>query len=208
MLRLTRESYFILPNKPELRKYYSAKRHAVPHAFRQQAAIKAAGHLVQQASFTDSQHIACYFAYEDEFISQPIIEAIWHANKTCYLPVLTDSRILMFVQYNEGDTLRLNRYSILEPENISKSIAADKLDLVILPLLAFDHHGHRLGTGGGYYDKTFAKENIVASPPLFGLGYALQQTTQVPIDSWDVPLDAVITENEVIYYELNHAVVK
>ena len=142
--------------------------------------------------------------FKDEFDSSAVIEAIWHAKKKCYLPVLTETTepMLNFVPYRYGDALRLNRYKILEPVNIHTVYPANELDLVITPLIAFDDEGHRLGTGGGYYDRTFAflRELMPRKPLLFGLAYAAQEAANIPSDSWDITLDGVITENKVIVF--------
>ena len=148
--------------------------------------------------FKISLHVACYLPTQDEFDTAAIIEAIWHANKQCYLPVLCDEKdkFLQFVKYQYGDSLRRNKYKILEPTNLSRKIIASELDLVITPLLAFDLHGHRLGTGGGYYDRTFAflRDAVIRKPFMLGLGYTVQQTESLPAEEWDIRLDAVLTE--------------
>ena len=65
------------------------------------------------------------------------------------------TKCLEFVAYHSDNPLRLNQYNIFEPESGDR-LAAEKLDLVIVPLVAFDEEGHRVGMGGGYYDRTFA----------------------------------------------------
>lgn len=128
------------------------------------------------------------------------MEAIWRANKHCYLPILNEDKTLKFVRYNKGDALCPNRYSIQEPLNREDEIPAEQLDLVITPLIAFDRQGHRLGTGGGYYDRSFAflKNHSGKQPFMLGIGYAAQQADDLPSDEWDVCLDAVVTENQFI----------
>lgn len=150
-----------------------------------------------------SQHIACYLPYKDEFDSLPLIEAIWQAKKQCYLPVLTQNdgiNSLIFVRYVYGDALRMNAYSILEPVNVTRQIRPEELNLVITPLIAFDRHGHRLGTGGGYYDRTFAfmHEPVANKPKMIGLGYAAQEAELLLSDPWDIALSGVVTEKEFI----------
>lgn len=141
---------------------------------------------------------------QHEFDSSPLIEAIWQAKKHCYLPILsaTDEKRLHFSRYRYGDPLHPNPYSILEPVHLVGEIAPDRLDLVIVPLIAFDRHGHRLGTGGGYYDKTFSF--LVAHPSpqphMIGLGFAVQEAEALPHDPWDILLQAVVTEEEVITF--------
>lgn len=107
-----------------------------------------------------------------------------------------DSKILIFVRYNYGDALRLNRYGILEPAHPTIEIDPHLLDLVLTPLVAFDPAGHRLGTGGGFYDSTFKfkRDLAIEQPVLIGLGYAAQQTETIPSDDWDIRLSGIVTE--------------
>jgi 5-formyltetrahydrofolate cyclo-ligase len=69
--------------------------------------------------------------------------------------------------------------------------------LVVAPLVAFDARGHRLGMGGGWYDRTFAFRRERAAPPhLVGAAFAAQQVESVFPESWDMPLDALFTESD------------
>lgn len=106
------------------------------------------------------------------------------------------------MNYNEGDLLHPNKYAILEPQHNLKKIPPENLDLVMVPLIAFDLKGNRLGTGGGYYDRTFAflREQENKKPRMIGLAYAVQQAEQIPSDPWDVLLDGIVTEQEVILF--------
>jgi 5-formyltetrahydrofolate cyclo-ligase len=184
-------------NKDALRKIYQAKRHAIAADARQQAAMAAATLLIAQPYFSQSEHIACYLAYRDEFVTEPLIQAIWQARKICYLPVITPDSTLQFVRYDQDDPLLPNRYSILEPQNQQRKIKLTALDIIITPLVAFDRQGHRLGTGGGYYDKTLAGLRAKSKKPLLlGLGHAVQEAKEIPVEPWDVMLDGVITELE------------
>lgn len=134
---------------------------------------------------------------KDEFDTTPLIQKIWAANKKCYLPTLAEGKTLNFVLYNNGDKLQANQYSILEPENSARKICPTKLDLVILPLIAFDQHGKRLGTGGGFFDRTFAYvyEPGEKKQHLIGLAFAAQQAESLIADPWDVAIEGVLTEN-------------
>lgn len=190
--------------KFKLRKQYRDLRQQVTPKVRHEAALLAANHFQNLTDFKNSQCIACYLAVKDEFDSSPIIEIIWNAKKTCYIPILDqkdkDQNFLRFVRYQYGDPLHMNRYGILEPTNISHEINPIELDMVILPLIAFDTKGNRLGTGGGYYDRTFAmlKDNPQQKPFMLGLGYASQQVESIPQDVWDVSLDGVLTEKNFV----------
>lgn len=189
--------------KQEFRKIYYAKRREISATIRHQAALTAAEHFLQYDLFKQSQAIACYMPFRDEFDVTPLISKIWREKKQCYLPVLTKEKVLSFVCYDEGDKLIANRYSILEPQNTFKRIQASNLDMVIMPLVVFDTYGHRLGMGGGYYDRTFAflRYQINKKPLLVGVAYALQQAELVPTDPWDVNLQVVMTENGLFHCE-------
>lgn len=193
----SRRSWFIHPSnsKTESRKKFREIRRQIPLAYRKSAEDAAANILMQENIFLQSNHIACYFSFADEFDATPIMEMIWQSKKNCYLPVLTPEKTLKFFSYQKGDALQKNRYSIMEPVN-TKEIPAEELDIVIVPLIAFDLSGNRLGTGGGYYDKTFSflQKNPGIKPLMIGLGFAAQQAELLLREEWDIQLDAVLTE--------------
>lgn len=190
-------------NKSDLRKKFREICSNIPSAYREKAAQAAAKRLVNLPLFKQSERIACYLATKKEFDTSPLIEAIWQAKKHCYLPIVVaeeNEKTLRFERYEYGDALHANRYSILEPINTTRRIAAENLDMVIVPLIAFDCYGHRLGTGGGYYDRAFAFLHAQAkqTPQMIGLGYTVQQIASLPFDPWDIVLNGVLTENEFI----------
>lgn len=182
--------------KRQLRAQYRAARCRLTMEFRQEAAHLALQHLIDHPLFQSSDHIACYFAMKEEMNVDVVINAIWQTNKICYLPYLQADNSLGFAQYKSGDNLIKNRYGILEPENQTANLAPQQLDLVIAPLVAFDNKGHRLGAGGGYYDKTFAfkKKTQLRKPVILGFAYSAQQAEALPEEPWDVALDGVVTE--------------
>lgn len=192
----------LMQNKFELRKKFREIRKKIPAGDKENAAKAAEAIFVKENLFKESQYIACYLPYENEINSNPLIEAIWHAKKQCFLPILDkEEKTLYFVRYRYGDPLHPNRFGILEPVHSCSAVSLEKLDIAITPLLAFDSHGHRLGTGGGYYDRTFAflKGQVRRKPLMIGLGFAAQQAAELPFDPWDILLDGVITEERFIY---------
>lgn len=110
--------------------------------------------------------------------------------------------ILKFVEYKKNDFLQLNKYSILEPVfSAEKLLEEKKLDVVLVPLLAFDLNGHRLGSGGGYYDRTFSflvSRERPLKPYLIGIGYNVQQSNDLEEDEWDIVLDGMLTDKKLI----------
>lgn len=169
---------------------------------REREAIAATNLLKLHPLFQESRHIACYYAYGHEFETRHIIEAIWAADKICYLPILTDTKTLNFMQYNQNDELQPNQHLIPEPVSNQHVIYPEKLDMVLVPLLAFDLQGNRVGTGGGYYDRTFAfmYTHPARAPFLLGLGFALQESTEIHSEPWDIKLNGILTEKNIILF--------
>jgi 5-formyltetrahydrofolate cyclo-ligase len=131
----------------------------------------------------------------------PLLELLWSAGKQVYLPVLVpfSRQKLWFARFSPGDMLACNRFGIPEPvrRSLIKPLA---LDLVLTPLVAFDTAGHRIGMGGGFYDRTFAflqRRQHWHKPNLVGLAYELQKQATIKPNNWDVPLDAIATETRV-----------
>jgi 5-formyltetrahydrofolate cyclo-ligase len=187
-------------DKIELRKGLITKRLSIPADQQEIAANKAAKLFIQHLLTQDYQHIGCYLSQNGELSCAPIIQAIWQTKKKCYLPVLstTDAKHLDFGLYEKNTPLYLNRFQILEPQT-SEKVAATHLNLVLMPLVGFDLKGHRLGMGGGYYDKTF--EFCLKNPQslfLVGVGYEEQQMEEWLPEAWDVPLGGILTENRFI----------
>jgi 5-formyltetrahydrofolate cyclo-ligase len=183
-----------LNDKENLRQHYRAIRGSISKDQRHAAAEQAVNIFAALPDINKIQKIACYLSHRNEFATSPIIEFIWQNQKECYLPVLHGS-LLNFQSYTANNQLKENKYGIKEPLD-TQIIATELLDLVFVPLIAFDTQGHRLGAGGGFYDKSFAfiKDKSERRPLLVGLGFSDQQAENLPVDSWDVHLDAVLTE--------------
>lgn len=147
--------------------------------------------------FAKSQHIAFYMSHDGEVNPQLILKEAQSLKKNCYLPVLNADNTLLFYRYQENMTLVNNRFGIAEPESMNQShISIQELDLVLMPLVGFDHHGNRLGRGKGYYDRTFADLQDQEKPILLGLAYDFQKLTKINPSHWDVPMHAIMTEQQ------------
>lgn len=168
---------------------------------RNAASLKAASLFQTNDLFLRNKNIACYYATDNEFDCGPIIELILNANKVCYLPTLSiyNNKKLEFSLFGKDSPVQKNRFQIVEPMFASK-IPPQSLDLVIFPLVGFDLQGHRLGMGGGYYDRTFQAVKQNHSPFFLGLGYDIQKVECLPKDAWDIQLDGVLTERELYMF--------
>lgn len=187
----------------EIRSQMRNWRQQQPLAQQQAAAQAACQHLSQHPRFQQSQSIGCYIAQEGELDPSAIIKLAHQTGKKVYLPALHSQpqKALRFLRYLAGDRLQTNQHGILEPSPHASSINPWELDLVIFPLVAFDAHGNRLGRGAGYYDRCFSFVFELPNhshPCLVGYAYAQQQVAALQKNAWDVPMDFITTETQVL----------
>lgn len=185
-----------------LRAELRARRKALGASDRIAAANGVAAQLEQLADFLVDQRVAGYWAIDGELPLHVVVANLTRRGQHYCLPRITGPRQLSFVEWRSGVELEANRYGIPEPVcTTSDLLTANELDIVLLPLLGFDRQGHRIGYGGGYYDATFAclrERDEAARPLLIGIGYAAQEVDAIEAAAWDVHLDYVATENELI----------
>ncbi len=185
-----------------LRADLRARRKALGASDRIAAANGVASTLDQLADFIVDPRIAGYWAIDGELPLHIVVANLARRGQHYCLPRITGQRQLSFVQWRSGADLEANRYGIPEPVCTERDlIAPEDIDIVLLPLLGFDRQGHRIGYGGGYYDASFAflrERSEAISPLLVGVGYAAQQVDAIEPADWDVSLDYIATENELI----------
>ncbi len=150
--------------------------------------------------FQRSMRIAFYVPNDGEQDILPLCERAWARRKRCFLPVLDplNPPRLRFLRYESGDRLISNRFGIPEPDRAARErVSAAALDLILLPLVAFDDDGNRLGMGGGFYDRTlgFLRQRRYWQRPLcYGVAFEFQRIDRITPAPWDVPLDGCLTE--------------
>ncbi len=196
---------FVSMNSAQLRAHFRAERRSLSVAQQHESARQLAAHFRRSAAFHHAESIAFYLAADGELSVEFLLEAALAAGKRCFLPVAKiDDCSMRFLRY-EGDasSLTANAWGILEPDPSCDAIAATDLDLVLVPLVACDKHGNRLGRGKGFYDRAFdfmRASSAPASPPLLvGIAHECQIcATPLPHGSWDVPLAAVATPTRML----------
>ena len=186
------------PSKSELRQRYRSARAALSPHFRYQAERQALRHALSAGLFLRGRRWGVYLPFGSEFDVLPLAnQALW-MRKQVFVPILPTrpAKPLHFVQLKKRQHLSHNRHGIVEPHSQQK-IGARQLEVLLIPLVAFDFRGMRLGMGGGYYDATLAylktRRNL-RRPRLIGIAYACQQAPALPTEAWDVRLDSVLTE--------------
>ncbi len=190
--------------KALLRNELRQRRRALTPAQQAHASALLLRHLLQFPAFMRGSQIALYIANDGEINPAPIARQLWDMGKQCYLPVLRPEtkRELWFVEFTPHTHLIPNHLGIPEPNHLlNHKLPAHLLDVVLMPLVAFDRSGARLGMGGGFYDRTFAfkQHKPNGKPLLIGLAHSCQEVPALHVDNWDIPLAAIATEQEVIH---------
>lgn len=148
--------------------------------------------------FHGAHHIAFYLPNDGEISLRPLLQHAWRLGKSCYLPVMHPLRPghLLFVRVEPDTPLYRNRWGIWQPRPRRAVMRAPwQLDLVLVPLVAFDERGGRMGMGKGYYDRCFAfRRGRQGRPFLLGVAHEGQKVAAgIPAAPWDVFMDAVAT---------------
>lgn len=195
--------------KQQLRNTIRQRRRALSDSQRQVYALDLARYLPTHPWLKASRRIAVFLAQDGELDLSATITALWANQQQLYLPVIRPlpPNRLWFAPYSPDTTLILNRYQILEPDGAPKQLLAiSKLDAVLFPLVAFDRCGGRLGMGGGFYDRTFAHVIKQRNRPRFiGVAFDQQQVDALPVEPWDIPLDAIATPSGLINFSFHQA---
>jgi 5-formyltetrahydrofolate cyclo-ligase len=183
--------------KVDLRRQALACRDALSAAERAQAAESIAARAFPIA-LAPGAIVAGFMPMKSEINPLPLMRKLAAAGARLALPVVAGrGQPLTMRAWAFGEPLVAGVWGIREPPPIAPAIAPD---LLLVPLLAFDRAGHRIGYGAGYYDMTIAALRAQRAVVAIGLAFAAQEIAAVPATPRDVPLDLVLTEHEVIDY--------
>jgi 5-formyltetrahydrofolate cyclo-ligase len=183
------------PCKAQLREELRRQRRALSPQEQSAAASSVATLITQIPRWPTARRIALYLASDGEVDTTPLSAACRAAGKQLFLPVIGEQNLMTFAEWTAGCELVANRYGIPEPTRAAQRCETSALDIIAMPLVAWDRTGGRLGMGGGFYDRALAG---ISGPLLVGVAHSVQELRQVPRDEWDVPLDFVVT-NEVLH---------
>ena len=186
-------------SRAQLRRQLRELRRQLPAYQQRQAAAALRRRLAQHPALRRARHIALYLPADGEIDPRPLLRQAQRQGRHTSLPVLRrwPRQRMDFQRVLPGEPLRRNRFGLAEPApRAARQRAAWTLDLILLPLVGFDARGGRIGMGGGFYDRSLAYRNRCKNwhkPTIIGLAHACQQVDQLPLSSWDVRLDAVVT---------------
>lgn len=192
-------------DRRQLRRHFRALRRAIGPGERRRAAHAVARRLAAEGLLRSGSRIAVYLVHDGELDPAPILQAARLRGARIFLPVITRAAAgrMRFAPLDcPARAWRRNHFGILEPGAIPRlHRSATDLDLVLMPLVAFDREGHRLGMGGGFYDRALAlraRRGQFRRPKLIGLAFDCQEADSLASASWDVPLDAIATETRLL----------
>lgn len=181
-------------SKQQLRTMALAAREALTAEQRTAAALAIAAHKLP-FDITPGAVVSGYSPIRGELDPTPLMLSLAARGARLALPaIMARGKALSFRAWSPGDRLTLGSLGILEPSPVAEELTPD---IMLVPLAAFDHSGHRIGYGGGYYDYTFSHLRETKHVIGVGLGFVVQQIKIVPALAHDVPLDYVLTEQEV-----------
>ena len=181
--------------KTELRREALARRDALPAADRAQAAETIAARAFPVAAASGAV-VAGFMPMKSEINPLPLMRKLAAAGARLALPVVAGrGKPLIMRAWGIGEPLAAGVWGIREPEPSAAVVAPD---ILLVPLLAFDRAGQRIGYGAGYYDLTIAALRAKQAVIAIGVAFAAQEIAAVPATPHDAPLDLVLTEREVI----------
>jgi len=186
----------LFSEKKELRQTLLFQRKRLSLERRNAKSREIGNRLFEMISFNQAKTIQFYLAMPDEVQTFAMIQHAQMVNKKIAAPVIRkETDRLSFFHLTETDPISIGRYGIQEPPSDRlREIFPQEIDLWILPGVAFDRNGNRLGLGGGYYDRIL--ENVTALR--IGLAFAFQIVDSVPAAITDRRVDQIITETETI----------
>ncbi len=182
--------------KEQLRKRVAALRRTLVAPVRAEYASRMVELLAAHPAFAQARTLLAYSALRFEMDPRGAVERAWLQGKTVALPrTLQETRALALHAYREGDPLEEGGFVIQEPLPTAPLVEPAEVDVVLVPGLAFDVRGHRLGFGQGFYDRLLPRCTRAVR---IGLCFELSMLVEVPNAPHDAPVDFVITEKRII----------
>lgn len=180
-----------MPSKKILRQHIRQKRQSLSQHEVTQYSSEICHRIIASKVYKNAACIGCYIAFQNEVDLTTLIQHAWQNQKTVCIPVVTSDAHMTFHLYTKETFLKSGKFGIPEPQH-EKLIEPQQIDLLLVPLVAFDEKGNRLGQGCGFYDRylEIAPQNTVT----IGVGYELQKVNELPIDPWDIRLNKIISE--------------
>ncbi|MBW4617392.1 MAG: 5-formyltetrahydrofolate cyclo-ligase [Desmonostoc vinosum HA7617-LM4] len=180
-------------NKSELRRSLLQIRQSMPHQEWKQRSDRICNQLQNSVVFFQAKTILAYFSFRQE----PDLSPLFADNKYRWGFPRCVGKTLSWHFWTPQDAVQSGAYGIVEPHPQATTVEPAKVDLILIPSVACDYQGYRLGYGGGYYDRLLSLPEW-ANKQAIGIVFDYACLPQLPIDPWDKPLQAIFTENGLV----------
>lgn len=180
--------------KQVLRRRLRRLRASLDPSFRKRATLAATRHLLRLPCIRKARALGIYLEAGSELSTSALREALHERGVRLYVPVIRSGGEMRFVRLRKAAPLRRNRHHIAEPVPPYRLATLGSLDALIMPLVGFDDRGHRLGAGGGYFDRLLERPRGPQRPRRIGFAFECQRLEALPLEPWDRALEWIVTE--------------
>lgn len=189
-------------DKAELRQNLRSKRRTLPDRSRAALDKSIRKHIALLAQSRGVESIAVYWPFDGEPDITLLCKQWINASKDVALPVISaqddistqDDHAMNFHHWGPATALKRNQYGICEPQ-LTAAVPLSSIDMLLMPLVAYDCNGGRIGMGSGYYDRYLQDEGDATRPIRVGIAYSLQEIAPFKKNDWDIPLHGVVNEH-------------
>lgn len=190
-----------MEEKAAIRKRIREMRSAMTADAVRERSLAAQRHILASEEWREAPSVGVYAAVHNEIDTALLVESAWQEGKEVFFPYSLPAGVMYFLPCHGWRELVKSRMGILEP---SPELCPPPPSggwvprLIIVPAVALDWEGYRLGIGGGYYDRFFAKHSAQDAIRV-GFAYAFQVLDNLPAEEWDAPMHAVATEEALVW---------
>lgn len=186
-------------NKRDIRKNIINKRDMVVSEKRQEWDSDIFDSVINSDFYKNAKVIFAFVSFGSEVDTKRFIKQAIKDNKIIGVPkVKSKAEGFVIHEINSLEDLEEGFYGILEPKNSCRILEDDSFDFILMPGVAFDRFGGRIGYGGGFYDRFLS--NLKRNVPKIAIAYDLQIIEKIPMSDHDIRIDGIITENETILF--------
>jgi len=180
--------------KTAVRQAMAQRRGEIDPRWASQVGLAMAAVLSANPKWMQGRRIGLFAGLADEPDTRPMLKLVQGAGKEVFFPRCHAGGGLTMARLEDACDLSPGRFGILEPPQDAPCSSLLELDLILIPGVAFDRHGGRLGRGGGFYDRALAGADGSAGPKRLGVGFAFQLVERVPVLDHDLAVHGVLTE--------------
>jgi 5-formyltetrahydrofolate cyclo-ligase len=186
-----------MDGKSEIRKRLIGQRNAIPREEIKEKSRAIHKKVMELEAVRLSSILMAYLSFGSEVDLDGLIRWCWGEGKWVVVPVCRpENRELTACRIDGFDELETCHYGIRAPKaGLLRPVEGGKIDVILVPALAFDRRGYRVGYGGGYYDRFLPEAPQAAK---IGVAFACQIVEEIPADTYDVTVDRIVTEEGII----------